>query len=289
MVEPIRASHRISLPAFIMAHFALAALINLIFFAGNAFTPLASATGGLFTGSLIVNVLLVGALIGLLIGRYGGLRPYDIGLIVRHVPAALGYTLQIWMIAQCIHMATGWVHHGEVAFHPLLITNGTEAIGWLLAQILGSALFEEIAYRGFLFPQLYLRFAVFAERPALRLAASVVISQFLFALSHIPNRIYLGMSNLEIGIDMLMLFGWGILYTLIYLRTGNLFLVVGVHALGNAPTTLFATAPFLERSGESFLIYMIAFTTLFALPLWRASRRTLPRLSRDHLPEPEAA
>ncbi len=96
MVEPIRASRRVSLLVFILAHFALAALVNLVFFAGNTFRPLASATDGLFTGSLIVNVIWVGALIWLLIGRIGGLRPYDVGLITS--PDGRSYAVAVMIV-----------------------------------------------------------------------------------------------------------------------------------------------------------------------------------------------
>ena len=115
---------------------------------------------------------------------------------------------------------------------------------------LGNALFEEIAYRGFLFPQLYLRLAGCGSARK-RLGLALLISQGLFALSHIPNRIYLGMTPSEIALDLLMLLGWGTIYTLIYLRTDNLFIVVGIHALGNTPTTLFKTPPLLAGDGAS--------------------------------------
>jgi membrane protease YdiL (CAAX protease family) len=145
-------------------------------------------------------------------------------------------------------------------------------IGLLLTQILGNALFEEIAYRGFLFPQLYLRLTSLRERPWKRFALALLISQAAFALSHIPNRIYLGMSAGDIAVDLLMLVGWGVLYTLLYLRTDNLFLVVGVHALGNTPTTLFATAPVLTGAGASMLIYLLAVMATFLYPMLRAQR-----------------
>ncbi|MFN8530173.1 MAG: type II CAAX endopeptidase family protein [Anaerolineae bacterium] len=286
MVEPIRASRRVSLLVFILAHFALAALVNLVFFAGNTFRPLASATDGLFTGSLLVNVIWVGALIWLLIGRIGGLRPYDVGLITKDIPAGIRYAIALWVGAQGIHLIMGLLYHGTIELHPSWARLGAPAvIGWLLAQVFGSALFEEIAYRGFLFPQLYLRLTGLSDRPARRLFWSILISQVVFALSHIPNRIYLGMGPVDILLDLIMLFGWGVLYTLIYLRTGNLFWVMGVHALGNAPTTLFATAPLFDGSGASFLIYLLAFITLFAVPMWRGyhrqQRSPLPRVNPD--------
>lgn len=290
MTDPIRASHRVSLVVFILAHFALAALVNLVFFASNTFTPLASATGGLFTGSLLVNLILVALLIWLLVGRVGGLRPYDVGLIARHIPIGIAFGVGLWACAQVIHALFGLLYHGEVAPQPVWRSDGgAMLIGWLITQLLGSALFEEIAYRGFLFPQMYLRLNRWSDDPQRRLAWAVILSQILFALSHIPNRIYLGMSTPEIAFDLLMLFGWGGLYTLIYLRTGNLFLVVAIHALGNAPTTLFKTAPILEMGGGSLLIYALAVVALFGVPLYKAYRtHGLPHIDEDDVLEADA-
>jgi membrane protease YdiL (CAAX protease family) len=117
-----------------------------------------------------------------------------------------------------------------------------------------------------------LRLKQFGDRPWVRLALALLISQGLFALSHIPNRIYLGMKPNEIAVDLLMLLGWGTLYTIVYLRTDNLFIVVGIHALGNTPTTLFRTAPILSGDGASILIYTLVMLYLFGLPLLRARR-----------------
>src|SRR5262249_7367140 len=156
----------------------------------------------------------------------------------------------IWGAAQGVHLVAAWLTYGTVALSGEWINPGF-MIGLVLTQIFGNALFEEIAYRGFLFPQLYLRAAALRTRPWTRLLLALLVSQGLFALSHIPNRIYLGMTPSEIALDLLMLLGWGTLYTLIYLRTDNLFIVVGIHALGNTPTTLFSTVPPLAGDGAS--------------------------------------
>lgn len=269
----IRSTHRSIIIVFIAAHFVLAAVVNLVFFAGNAFRPLASATGGLLTGSLLVNLAFIGVLIGWLMLKRGNLRPYDIGLIPSQIGLGIAYTLGLWGVAQVIHLLAGLLTGGTVAISPDWAASPTYVIGLFVAQIFGNALFEEIAYRGFLFPQLYLHLGSLREHPWMRLGVAILISQTIFALSHIPNRIYLGMSAGQIALDLVMLLAWGILYTLIYLKTDNLFLVVGVHALGNAPTTLFASTPVMASSGASFVINCLAVLVLFGLPMLRAYGR----------------
>jgi membrane protease YdiL (CAAX protease family) len=183
------------------------------------------------------------------------------------------YTVVLWGVAQIIHLVAGLLTRGEITLNPDWAIYGTGfMIGLVLTQVFGNALFEEIAYRGFLFPQLYLRLTSLRARPWNRFLVALLISQAAFALSHIPNRIYLGMTAGDIAVDLLMLVGWGVLYTLLYLRTDNLFLVVGVHALGNTPTTLFATAPVLTGAGASMLIYLLAVTATFLYPMLRAQR-----------------
>lgn len=271
MYEPIRSARRYTIVRLVAAHFALTLVVNLVFFAGNTFRPLASATGGLLTGSLLVNLVFIGVLIGLIPIGFGRLRLYDLGVIARNVPVGLAYTLGIWGAAQAIHLIAGLVTYGSVSLNRDWSNPGF-MLGMALAQILGNALFEEIAYRGFLFPQLYLRLAGLRDKPWRRLVTALIVSQGLFALSHIPNRIYLGMSPGDIALNVLLLLVLGVLYTLIYVRTDNLFIVVGIHALGNTPTTLFQTAPSLQGDGASILIYTLVIAALLGAPLLRAYR-----------------
>ena len=272
MSEPIKSARSRTIIRLIAVHFTLTTIVNLVFFAGNTFRPLASATGGLFTGSLLANLVFIGVLVILIILRFGGLRPYDVGFIPRHIPYSVLVTVGVWGAAQIIHLVAGLLMYGSVTLSYEWV-NPPFMIGLVLTQIFGNALFEEIAYRGFMFPQLYLRMTGLRARPWARLALALLISQGLFALSHIPNRIYLGMTPSEIALDLLMLLGWGTLYTLIYLRTDNLFIVVGIHALGNTPTTLFRTIPLLSGDGASILIYTLVILFLFGLPLLRARRQ----------------
>jgi membrane protease YdiL (CAAX protease family) len=272
MVEPIRRARPRALVAFIALHMALTVVVNLVLFAGEWFRPLALATGGLITGTLIVNAALVVVVVRWVVTRWGRLRPYDVGLIGGNIVPGVAAGFGLWALAQAVHLAAGALANGAVLLHPAWAQPAVP-IGMLAAQIFGNALFEEIAYRGFLFPQLYLAFERLAAWRWGRFFAALFVSQGVFALSHIANRVYLGLSTADIALDLLMLVGWGTLYTLIYMRTDNLFLAVTVHALGNAPTTLFATVSVLDGAAASFLYYGIVVLVLFVAPLWLALRR----------------
>jgi hypothetical protein len=267
MHTPIHPARRGTLLLFVIAHAVLITVVNLLLFANGTFHPLLAWTGGMVGGTLVVNAVLLVVLIGGVCLAYGWLRPYDVGWIPAHLRGGVLATLALWGAAQVIHLLAGWLAHGSIALAPPLAAGGAVVlVGLLIGQLFGNALFEELAYRGFLFPQLYLRIHGDGRHPWLRFLLTLLVSQTIFALVHIPNRLYLGMTISEIIPDLALLTVWGVLFTLIYLRTDNLFLVVGIHALGNAPTTLFASAPALQGSGASLLIYALAAVGVFALP-----------------------
>lgn len=283
MPDPIRRAPTGAVYLFIAAHFVLITVVNLVFFAGGVFRPLAEATNGWITGTLIANGIFLIVLVGLVMLIGARLRPYDVGLIRANVLPAIGFTAALWLLAQAVHLIAALLDHGQVTLLPAWSAQGASVIlGALSAQLFGNALFEEIAYRGFLFPQFFLIFSALRRHRWLRCAAALGASQAVFALSHIPNRIYLGVPLHEIALDLIMLTGWGLLYTLIYLRTDNLFLAVGVHALGNAPTTLFESTHWLSGEGASFLIYVLVIIWMFIIPMARAAWRNL-RTQQDAL------
>jgi membrane protease YdiL (CAAX protease family) len=262
MTETPRRARKGTILRLAAAHFALVLVVNLVFFARGGFHPLASATGGLISGSLVASLIFSGILVGVVILRMGGLRPRDVGLIPRNIPRAVLWIFGIWGAAQAVQLAAGLIEHGSVELRPEW-ANPAALLGILMAQMVGNALFEEIAYRGFLFPQIYLRL----PDSRTRLLVALLFSQSMFALAHIPNRIYLGMTLAEIALDQVILLGCGVLYALVYLRTRNLFIVVGIHALGNAPTSLFASSTLFLNDGASILIYTLLIAALLYPPL----------------------
>jgi hypothetical protein len=116
-------------------------------------------------------------------------------------------------------------------------------LGVLLGYALGVAPAEETFFRGLLLPQLRLKFSELA--PAVAVGAALAVSQLLFALYHLPSELLggssgVGMGALDIAIDVGRLFLIGLLYAALYLRTGNLFLVIGIHAVEDAGITIVA-------------------------------------------------
>nr|WP_240955921.1 CPBP family intramembrane glutamic endopeptidase [Wenzhouxiangella sp. XN79A] len=108
-------------------------------------------------------------------------------------------------------------------------------------MLLGTALFEESFFRGFLLPQLYLRLGVIASE-RMRLAAAVVISALVFSPWHLPTLlINQDLEPTALFAQLVNLFGAGVLLAVLYLRTGNLWVTMAVHALVNAPTLLLAS------------------------------------------------
>lgn len=71
---------------------------------------------------------------------------------------------------------------------------------------------------------------------------AALASQVVFVAHHLPNRLAFGLRLDGLGAleDLLMLWGMGLAFAIIWLRTRNLFIAVGFHALVNAPTLLLA-------------------------------------------------
>jgi membrane protease YdiL (CAAX protease family) len=141
----------------------------------------------------------------------------------------------VWSLAtgQGLSIDPTWAQFGALA-----------VLGNLLGQFFGNALYEETVWRGVTLPQFYRRCA--KRLPAKRdlsmaaLIAALVISQGLFALRHIPVRIWNRFTLGDLPITLAELFVTGVVFALLYLRTRNLFVVIGIHALYDAPTALLA-------------------------------------------------
>lgn len=199
------------------------------------------------------------------------LKPGDVGLRARDIGSGLSFAVAYFGLSQVALLAFASLNGMEVV--NLWVRAGAAAIAYLLlAQLVGNALYEEIAFRGFLLPQLFLKFRRVGVAAAFVLAP--IASQALFALAHVPNRLWVtGLSPAELPGALLPLFLLGIYFSLLYLLTDNLFAVVGVHALTNEP--LFALVDAGGRAMElpPFIIAVVVSLALaVAWRLWRRRR-----------------
>ncbi len=222
---------------FLATYVGLSLLINLVVFRSPWLDPVARSTHGCIQPTLVVNLGLIVLLIGGVLGLGGRLSPRRLFGSLRQVFPAILWTCALWGITQLIGVVVLSIQGGLTLDSSWDLYGVSWVLGGLLAQLAGNALLEEIAYRGFLLPQTHRRLSAI-RRPALRIFAAVLISQAVFALIHIPNRMYTGLPLASYPMDLVRLLGLGALFAVIYLRTGNLLLAVGIHALLNRPTSL---------------------------------------------------
>lgn len=185
-------------------------------------------------------VLLLVAVGGVIFG-IGGLRPADVGLRRDKLIQALIVTVTVWSIMQLFAAVEDVATTGTIVIDSSWTRSGVgRTLAWTAAMFLGAALFEEISYRGFLFPQLYLKLR---GTHRIRFWTALVVTQTLFAVGHIPAHISLrNLSGSALWTTVVVQGVAGVLLLLLYLRTRNLWISVGIHGLANAPTPLVAGA-----------------------------------------------
>ncbi len=185
--------------------------------------------------SLFASLLLV--TVGGVVFMMGRLRPADVGLRGSRLVEGLVVTLLIW----CVMQAWPYIASGNAEYARAWTSSGLfPVLRWTAVMFLATALWEEIAFRGFLLPQLYLKLP---GHHRVRFWGSLILSQIVFAVAHIPAHLLVrGLDGGQL-LQMFLLQGLaGLLLGLVYLRTRNLWIAVGIHGLANAPTPLFGGA-----------------------------------------------
>lgn len=243
----------------VVVQYPLTLLFNLILFHQGWIRGLQPLTRGLLNATLIGYAILLPLVVGGLLFWLGRLRPHDIGLRLRDLPAAIKWTLALWAVVNLVEAAAqiGHFHSDAQWARPLAL------IGQWIAQIFGNALYEEIVYRGFLTVQLALLFERMGRGKALLLG--VILAQAVFASIHIGLLLNMGLSWPAILGAMPELFLAGVALAMVYLVTGNLLIAVGVHALVDAPMLI---PKDVSSLGDDFGYVYLALA-LIAACLWR--------------------
>jgi membrane protease YdiL (CAAX protease family) len=197
------------------------------------------ATQGLIDFTLMLGLFLQVLIIGILVIGIGRLRPRELGLDIAKLPAGVAWTFAAWLAAQLVTLLICVVAGEPIGLNPAWsFGSWTQPAGKWIAQLFGNAALEEVLYRGFLFPQcVWLASSWFRGRSdQWRIAIALLISQGCFALGHIPfNFVGGGWSGQWLLIYQFLM---GLAFCGIYIRTGNLFLAIGFHALANNPGPL---------------------------------------------------
>ena len=238
-------------------------LVVFVLFPSGALGILSGPTAGLVSSTLLANTMMLAIVVGFL-HLVGGLSAGDLGLRSTHLPIALGITFALWLGLNLLQMAYSLGKHIPVAVNPDWEKLGApRMLGILLGQILGNALFEEIMFRGFLFQQMRLRLLRAGRKPMTALMLGLVTSQVIFAAIHVPLRLKSGMALSDLPTELALLFMLGVLLALLYWRTGNLFVAVGIHALSNAPLLAVQEQVDLSTNGA-----IAAGASLIVMLLW---------------------
>ena len=233
----LREGSWLTIVAVVVAGAAAATVVNMNRTAiVDSFQPLYDATGGLVQPTLIVNLVLIGVVVVGLILWFGRLQPRDVGLDPRDLWVGIVITAGTWLLMQVTGVIAVLVQGNPIGLNESWRTIGTlSIIGGFLAQLFGNALYEEIVYRAFLLPQFAKKFSqqLTPSAPRTVFVLALLVSQSIFGLIHTPSRLAQGVAIEALPVTILVPFLIGIVFALVYYRTGNLFVTVGLHALVN--------------------------------------------------------
>lgn len=229
-------------------------------------------TLGIINGSLILGVLLfVTSIYGVLM-LYGGMKSEDMGLKASDLLIAVSTGIIIWIVVQVIEGIFGFLNNGTIEIDPSWTTQSPALIGLLIAMLLGIALFEETGFRGFLLIQFKIKLKKSDKNVNLRVLLALVVSQAFFTLIHIPWKVYSQVEPISIFSDLVFsVFVNGLIYGLLYLRTRNLFYVMIIHGLGNAPTSLLRAT-----IQPSILILLLGIILAVIWPVLKSKEKEIP-------------
>ncbi len=185
---------------------------------------------------IISSLLWLSVAVAIIIGQ-GKLHHRDLGWRKEAIVPGILVFFAIWGILQVIGLILCEIQFGTLPFNPLWAQSGILLVLYpLFSQIFGNTLYEESVFRGFLLPQFYLLMNKKPNRVKRDMLFALLVSNSLFSAEHIPIRLISGYPLIELPFNLFIQGLIGILFSLVYLRTKNLFITMGIHSLWNTPT-----------------------------------------------------
>ncbi len=193
--------------------------------------PIAIATGyWIPLGELIFLVVICA-----LIFPKSPLKARHLGLIRAKIPMGLLVLTGFWGLIQILSLLLSIILTGSIILNPSWLTSPfSENIRIFVTAVFGPGLCEELIFRGFLLPQVFVKFHPKIQSRKNAWVIAIALSSGIFAAAHIPVEIYYtlkisgwwGVTN-----GLLNTFTVGCLLSFIFLRTRNISTAIVVHGL----------------------------------------------------------
>ncbi|HBS87556.1 MAG: hypothetical protein A2W91_00180 [Bacteroidetes bacterium GWF2_38_335] len=197
----------------------------------NFFEPLIIGTYYLIQPELISGLIWI-VIFSILIFYVGKLKIKDLLLDRKRIKLGLKWTLILWIITNLFSIIYLIITKDE-----LKITDSINvSIGEFIGQLFGNAALEEMLFRGLFFIQFYLLFGQKVNNK-FAIILAILVSQVFWSVVHIPNRL-LNRQIEHLILELIRLFIYGVILTIIFIKTKNLILLVGAHSLLNVPFNL---------------------------------------------------
>lgn len=225
--------------AFVLGHLALKAWFFSLHYYTAVARPIEHATGGLISPVSLAAAIEMAVLVGGIAFLMGGLRWRDVGLGSGGLVNACLVLMLLWGAVHLIIAAHSLSACCSLDLGPVVVTSTPVAAGRLLDAFWGSGFIEEVMYRGFLMPQVYLLARRFGISASKALVIALVGTQVYFGLNHIPAATRMPMSVGGAAIYVAHAAMVGGIFAALYLRTGNLYVAIGAHALINNPGAVY--------------------------------------------------
>jgi len=158
----------------------------LVGYQGGIVQAIQDSTRGLIHQSLLLNITLTLVTVAGILLWYEKLHLQDIGIVFGKLPLATVFGVFAWIIIQGIETIVGVLIKGRTGVTPDWQQNSLAIMGLLFGHFFGTTLWEEIAFRGFLLKQCFLRLSGRTGNKALVTTSSILVSQLVFMLFHIP-------------------------------------------------------------------------------------------------------
>jgi len=175
----------------------------------------------------------------------------DLTITKQKFITGLSAGIYVFIFVNLILFASCFIHSRSLIISEYFSSIGLtlKTFGLFIFNIIPGAFIEELVFRAYLIPQIFIRINNKLSNSVVSLVVTIFITQVLFAVAHVPRDLFRNDYNfLIISNNLIHLFESGIMLSLIFLRTKNIFFVTIYHAFTNFSLDIVSSPYFVSYS-----------------------------------------